>query len=578
MQEASSLLAQDPAAALERANGLAAQRPDPRVFRLAAGALRALGRNDEAAQAELQGIKFGFTPQLKLARAAQQARQSDEARSIADKYLEANPDDLLAMTIAAEAALGLRRSEEAEPMLRRVVERAPAFAPANLLLATIVAGKLHLREAAGILEALLELAPQEMSARRFLADLRAQMNEPARAAALYGELASSDAASPADQFKLAQHLRAAGQREESIAALRRTLGRLPYNGQAWSTLAHHFPEELTDEDERQIRAGIATPGIHTDDLRLLQVALSVIEDRRGNYEAAFAAIAASKALPSRTPPYDAEGVSRHVEELIASYTPEVFERFRACGSSSDAPIFVVGLPRSGSTLIERILGQHSKAEPIGEIPVMPRVVAAERVEGTAGYRSLLPESLNGEKLAEMADWYLQSAEQYRHTDKPRFIDKYNGNWVRAGLIMLMFPRAKIIDARRDPLDCCWSVFKTMFADDYARDMRHLARFYADYARFMDAMVSAAPDRVLTVRYEELVRDVDGETRRMLDFLDLPFEAACVDFHLSTAPVMTPSSEQVRRPISNESIGSAEPYRQWLQPLIDELESASGKSA
>jgi hypothetical protein len=140
----------------------------------------------------------------------------------------------------------------------------------------------------------------------------------------------------------------------------------------------------------------------------------------------------------------------------------------------------------------------------------------------------------------------------------------------------MFPKARIIDVRRNALDCCWSVFRTMLGDDYAQDQRHLARYYADYVRFMKAMAAASPHGVLTVSYEDLVADVDNETRRILDFLDLEFEPACVHFHLATAAVATPSSEQVRRPINSEAIGSAEPYRPWLQPLIAELDSALGQ--
>jgi len=545
---------------------------------LAAAALRSLGRTEEAAGAELQGIRFGFAPALNQARAAQQSRRSSEAKSIAEAYLRDNPDDLLAMTIAAEAELGLRHAETAEPMLRSVVDRAPAFLPANMLLASALTAQLRFREAAEVLEVLLKRAPHEMNARRFLADTRAQMNDAGGAAALYEEVVASDPGNPADEYKLGQNLRAAGRRDEAIAALRRSIAASPDGGHAWWTLAYYFPDELTEDDERQVRAALARPNLQTDDIRLLQVVISIFEHRRGNHSAAFEAVAAAKALPSRTPPYDPDSLSRHVDELIAAYTPELFARFKAQASKSDAPIFIVGLPRSGSTLVERILGQHSQIEAIGEIPILPRLIAAEQYDGIPGYRSLLPATLTGEKLAEMAEWYLQRSQEYRHTDKPRFIDKYNGNWIRAGLILLMFPEAKIVDVRRDPLDCCWSVFKTMFADDYARDQRHLARYYADYVRLIDATAAAYPGGVLTMRYEELVADLEGQTRRMLDFLGLEFERACVDFHLSTAPVTTPSSEQVRRPISNEGIGSAEPYRPWLQPLIDELESALGKSA
>ena len=575
LQSASELLARDPAEALALANALIAQRADARAFRLAAAALRSLDRHDEAEQMELQGIKSGFAQPLKLARAAQQARRSGEAKSLAEDYLRTNPDDLLAMTIAGEAAVGLRQFVEAEPILRRVVDRAPAFAPANLLLANALFAQLRLREAADVLEKLLKRVPQELGAKRFLADISNRMNEPTAAARFYGDVLASGRGNPSDQLKLAQSLRMAGSRAECVAALRRSIEMSPPGGHAWWALAHYFADDLTEDDERQIMAEIGNPSVQQYDLGLFHLAASILEHRKGNYEAAFNWIVSSASLIAAKPGYDADGLSRYVDELIAAYTPEVFERFASEGSTSDAPIFIVGMPRSGSTLLERILGQHSKIEAIGEIPLIPRLVADSRPDGIAAYRSLLPDVLTGEKLADMAEWYLRRTQDYRHTDKAYFTDKYNGNWIRSGLIRLMFPNAKILDIRRSPLDSCWAVFKSVFIGDYALDQRDLAKCYVDYARLMDAMAAGSPSHVLSVSYEDLVADIEGQTRRILEFLDLEFEQACVDFHLSKATVTTASSEQVRRPINREGIGSAEPYRQWLQPLIAELDSALG---
>lgn len=577
LKSASELLQNDPAGALRRANRLVAQKPEPRAFRLAAAALRALDRNDEAGEAELQGIKIGFAQPLRLARSAQQSRRSGEAKSIAEKYLQSNPGDLLGMTIAAEAALGLNRADEAEPPLRQVVERAPAFPTASLLLASALVMQLRLHEAAEVLEKLIARVPQETSAKRFLADIRAQRNNPSAAASLYAEILASEPNNPGEQLKYAHFLRAAGRRAESIAALRRSIALSPLGGRPWWTFVHYFPEELTEDDERQIRAALRTPDAQPRDAGFLQLAVSILEDRRGGHQAAFQAITSAQKLLSVGTSYDPDSFSRHIDELIAAYSPELFARSESQGSTSDSPIFIVGMPRSGSTLLERMLGEHSKIEATGELPVMPRLVALERPDGTAAYKSLLPDSLAGEKLARLAEWYLERSQEYCHTQKPHFIDKYNGNWIRAGLIRLMFPNAKILDIRRDPLDCCWAVFRRVLVGDYAEDQRHLARHYADYVRFMDAMAAAAPLSILTVRYQELVSGAERETRRTLDFLGLDFEPACVDFHLSTAAVKTASSEQVRRPINREGLGSAEPYRRWLQPLISELDSALAKS-
>lgn len=578
LEDASELVAAHPLEALERAGKMVEQSPRPRAFRIAAAALRALDRHEEAARAELEGIRVGFTPPLKEARAAQQERRSGDAKSIAEEYLKTNPDDLLALTIAAEAALGLRNADEAEPMLRKVVDRAPDFPPASLLLANALAAQLRLREAADVLEKLLIRIPHEPNVKRRLADIRAQMNDPNGAAGLYKKVLDAGQNNPADWFKYAQNLRAAGERADSVNALRQAIALAPLGGHAWWALAHYFPDELTGADEQQIREALGSHDLRPSERSLLQVAVSILEDRRGNHEAAFGAIESAKSVREPGPVYDPDALSRQVDELIAAYTPDLLARYAPNGSTSQAPIFIVGMPRSGSTLVERILGQHSTVEALGEIRLIPRLLAAQQPDGIAGYRSLLPGSITGETISNMAEWYLARTSDYRKTNKPRFTDKHNANWISVGLIRLMFPNARILDVRRNALDCCWSIFRTMMADDYAGDQRHLARYYADYVRLMGSMAATAPGAILTVCYEELVADLEGQTRRMLDFLGLGFEKGCVDFHLSTSSTSTPSSEQVRRPINSEGIGSAEPYRPWLQPLIDELEAALPKGS
>jgi hypothetical protein len=176
------------------------------------------------------------------------------------------------------------------------------------------------------------------------------------------------------------------------------------------------------------------------------------------------------------------------------------------------------------------------------------------------------------ELTRIGELYIRASHDYRSTGKPRFIDKLNYNWSRVGLIRMILPNAKIIDLRRNALDCCWSNFKMMFAEGHiaSNDQRDIARFYKDYVRLVEAIDAASPGGILKVRYEELVDAVEGQTRLILDFLGLEYEGECIDFHLSTAAVATPSSEQVRRPINRDSIGSAEPYRQWLGPMIEEL--------
>ena len=568
LQAAAGLLANDPSAALERATELAATTPDPRAFRLAAAANRALGREEEAVKAEVSAIRFGLVPPLKQAVSEQQSGNAGASRMLAEQFLRAQPRDLLARTIAAEACVNLRQYVDGEALLREVIDRAPAFPRASVLMAKCFAAQLRIREAVEVLEKLLTWAPGEPSAIYYLADLHAQLGDYPRACELYEELVD---AGPADSdifVKFAHNLRVSGRRAESVRALRRTFESSPSSGAARWALAYYFPDELTDQDAEEILKALRNEALTSADRSLLQVAMSIIHDRRGEREEAFKLLATVKQSRARELDYSADLMSAEVDRAIAEFTPELF-RFRAgTGEPDPSPIFVVGMPRSGSTLTERILGRHSKIEAAGELQVMPHLVAAleehRRFAGRPGAPAPLPED-----LTRMARWYLDRAREFRRTDKPRFIDKYNTNWLYAGLIRLMLPNARIIDIRRDALDCCWSTYRTL-GDAYTNDQRHLARYYRDYVRFVDAIDRASPGGILTIRYEELVEDVEGQTRRMLDFLDLEFEPSCVDFHLSTDAVATPSSEQVRRPINREGIGVAQAYRQWLGPMIDEL--------
>ena len=566
---AAALLDSDPAAALERAHRLAADRPNPPALRLAAAALRALGRNEEAEMAELGAIRLGFPDELKRALATLHSGQADSAKAIADEYLRQNPDDLLAMTVAAQCAMACGETGAGEALTRDVLARAPAFPQAAILLANSLEAQVRLKEAIVVMDALRGRLPKDPIVLRYLADLHVLTGNPAEGAKLYAEAMSAQPGNAMDLFKYAQNLRAAGSREESVAALRRAT-ETPVAGNAWWALAHYFPDELAEGDVPRIEAAIGRGGRGSAQEELLRIALSFIQDRRGEHENAFNTISALKAELRLKWPYDSDALTRHVDELIAAFTHEPFSSRRSEGSTSNAPIFIVGMPRSGSTLVERILGMHSQIEGIGEVQLMQRLVDARAGARLPGDRSLLPHSIAPGTGFEMAAWYLERSTEFRRTDKPRFIDKRNANWIHAGLIRLIFPEARIIDVRRGAVDCCWSMFKMLFGDQYANDQRDLARYYADYVRLIDAIGSASPGGILTVDYEDLVGDIEGETRRMLEFVALDYEPACIEFHLSTAAVATPSSEQVRREINADSIGTATPYLEYLGPLVNEL--------
>jgi hypothetical protein len=261
----------------------------------------------------------------------------------------------------------------------------------------------------------------------------------------------------------------------------------------------------------------------------------------------------------------------HVDRSIAFFTPAFLANRWGAGCPAPDPIFVLGMPRAGSTLIEQILASHPAAEGTMELPdilALARKVGGRKLRSEEGaYPERLGE-LAPEELRALGGEYLERTRIQRKTDRPYFIDKMPNNWAHVGLIHLILPNAKIIDARRHPLGCCFSNFKQHFArgQGFSYDQSELGQYYADYVRLMRHFDAVLPGRVHRVLYERMIEDPEGEVRRLLDHLGLPFDPACLRFHENDRAVRTASSEQVRRPINREGLDQWRPYERWLGPL------------
>jgi tetratricopeptide (TPR) repeat protein len=565
------LLERHPAIALQQAEALLRSRADPRLFELAAASLRRLGREPEAEQAELSGIRASFAvKELDRAAVAAHDGRGAEARTIVERFLGEQPDNLLALTMAAELDIDVWQLERSQDRLGVVLDRAPAFLRAIMLLAKSYSLQARLGDAIHIFEGVVRRKPNNIVALRNLAQAYSEANQHEKAAKAYGRILEIESAQLDVWIIFAQELRMLGRKEEAQAAFRRALALDPNSGAAWWGIVNYFPEAISGADVEAMERALAERSDSAEDGGPLHVALGIIAERRGNYEEAFRHISEGKQLRAHAHPYNAAEDATKFETVIRTFTPELFASFAGAGSSDNSPIFVIGMPRSGTTLLERILSRHSQIEARGELPIIARLAQFRSEAG--GSLSEGIHSMSPDQIRQLGETYVERAADYRTSNKPRFIDKMNSNWFRVGLIRLMLPNARIIDLRRDALDCCWSNFKMMFAEGSiaGNDQRDIAIFYRNYVHMIEAVDAAAPGGILRARYEELVDDVEDQTRRILDFLDLDYEPACVDFHLSTEAVATPSSEQVRRPINRDSIGSSLPYREWLGPMIEEL--------
>lgn len=570
------LLEQDPGGALSLAQQLLREDLHPQALQLAAAALRKLNRTTEAEQAELTAIKASFAIQeLDDAAVAGHEGRNEESRLMVERFLAREPDSLLALTMAGEADMHAWELERSEERLRMVLERAPSFLRAIMLLAKCLTLQARLKEAIALVEEVVQRKPNNGTALQYLGELDAEANEHDKAAEAYRRILELDPGRPEMWIVYAQELRIIGRAGESKAAFRKALQIDPNHGAAWWGLANYFIKDLTADDVAAMERALASPQGTSADGGPLHIALGLMAEHRGDRAAAFRQISEGKQLRAAAQPYDSVRASANVDEVIAGLTSERFAEAASAGCQDGSPIFIVGMPRSGTTLLERILSQHSEVDAGGELPVLPRLHERLRRDGDGGYAHRVA-TMTNDDLTRLGEWYIERSRDYRTSEKPRLIDKNNSNWFHAGLIRLALPNARIIDMRRNARDCCWSNFKMLFAEGAvaSNDQRDIARFYGDYVRMIESIDAAAPGGIVKLRYEDLVEDVEGETRRVLEFLHLDYEPSCIDFHKSTAAVATPSSEQVRRPINRQGIGSAEPYREWLGPMIEELAAQS----
>jgi tetratricopeptide (TPR) repeat protein len=370
-------------------------------------------------------------------------------------------------------------------------------------------------------------------------------------------------------------LKTVGRQADCVAAYRKALELSPGLGEAWWSLANLKTVKFSETDRAVMAAGLEQEGLSDDDRLHLHYALGKALEDAGLYADSFDHYARGAAIRRAQVDYDPDENHADVARARAVFTPAFLGSTAGQGCPAPDPIFVVGLPRSGSTLVEQILASHSQVEGTMELPDL--IVMARRLGGKAVRRadSAYPEvltSLSPEQLAELGEEYLERTRVQRKTDRPFFIDKMPNNFAHAGLIHLILPNAKIIDARRHPLGCCFSGFKQHFArgQAFSYDLTDIGRYYADYVALMDHFDTVLPGRVHRVIYEAMIEDPEAQIRALLDHCGLPFEPACLSFHENDRAVRTASSEQVRQPLFKTAVEHWQNYESFMQPLKQAL--------
>lgn len=569
------LARRDPAAAALQLRSITARNPaDAGAHRMLGRVLRQLGRDEEAAQAEMAAIRAAaHYPEMIAIAEAMMANDLAAAEARLRHRLSRQPTDVAAIRMMAELAGRLGRYGDAESLLRRAIELAPAFTAAHANLATVLYKQSRFAEAADVLEQVLARDPGDPGNRNLLAATLGRIGDYNEALAIYEELIRTFPDHAKLQMSYGHMLKTVGRLEDSIAAYRRALAVEPRLGEVWWSLANLKTVTFADADIAAMEAALESEVAGEDALHLHFALGKAYGDRRSASES-FRHYAAGNELRSAEMGYDPDMTTRQVDRVIEVLTPQFLAERAAVGDRSPDPIFILGLPRAGSTLLEQILASHSAIEGTMELPDIPAMAMREARAAGQDARdwpravAQMPE----ERFAMLGAEFLERTRVQRKTGKPFFIDKLPNNWSYAGFIHLILPHARIIDARRHPLDCCFSNFRQHFAKgqafSYALD--HIGRYYADYVRAMDHYDRVLPGRIHRVIHERLLDNPEQEVRAMLDYLDLPFEEACMEFHRNPRAVRTASSEQVRRPINRDGMGQWEPYAQWLDPLRDAL--------
>ncbi len=544
----------------------------PEAWRLLADHFLATGDSKAADAAYARHIQCSTKdPVLQQAAAAMIKNAIPQAEQLLKTHLKQSPTDVPAIRMLAEVAARCGRDEESMKLLRRCLELAPGFAAARYNYATLL--HRHNDSAAALveIERLLESDPDSPSYRNLCAVILSRVGEYERSSKIYKQLLGEYPANAKVWLSYGHVLKTEGRQETCIDAYRESLARDPAFGEAYWSLANLKTYRFTEADLLAMDAQLADPELNDENRWHLHFAMGKAREDANDYERSFEQYAKGNALYRTENGYNADLNSSRTERLKKSFSREVFSARGGSGCDAPDPIFIVGMPRSGSTLLEQILSCHSAVEGTTELPDMISMAMNLREQAKsddiAVYADVLA-SKSADELRALGEQYMESTRIHRKTDRPFFIDKMPNNFLHVGMIHLVLPNAKIIDARRHPLGCCFSNFKQYYArgQSFSYDLADMGRFYSDYVKLMAHFDEVLPGRIHRVFYERTVEDTETEVRKLLDYCGLPFEPGCLRFFESDRPVRTASSEQVRQPIYREGVDQWQHYDKWLAPL------------
>lgn len=544
----------------------------PNAWRALGDQLALAGDSEAADRAYARHIKSQVKdPELMKAAVALADGRIAIAERLIKEYLKKHPTDVMAIRMLAEVAARIGRYEDAETLLARCLELAPSFGAARHNYAIVLLRRNKPAEAVEEVTTLLKADPANPNFRVLKSAALVRIGGYEEAISIYEKLLKEYPKQPKSWMSFGHALKTVGRTGEAIDAYRTSIRMQPSLGEAYWSLANLKTFKFEDADIEAMNAQIERSEIEESDRLHLHFALGKALEDAGRFEESFRHYEAGNTLGETRANYDEDEVSIRRERAEKTYTPALFAARQGAGAAAPDPIFIVGMPRAGSTLIEQILSSHSQVEGTMELPDILNIAKRLGRKAKASEESKYPEivaELSSEELRALGEEYIETTRIQRKTGKPFFIDKMPNNFMHVGLIRLILPNARIIDARRHPLACCFSGYKQHFAhgQNFSYGLERIGRYYADYVRLMKHFDEVLPGFVHRIIYEELVADTETEVRRLLDFCGLEFEPACLAFYETERAVRTASSEQVRQPIYTGGVEHWRHYEPWLAPL------------
>lgn len=492
------------------------------------------------------------------------------AEPICREFLKKDPTNVSAIRLLAQIGIRVGRYEGAENLLVRCLELAPDFTLARQNYATVLSKRRKHTEALEQVEKILAVEPNSPEMLSLKANSLADLGQFDQAIETYENLLAQYPNQGGVQLSYGHTLKTVGRQKDAIEAYRACIKINSHTGVAYWSLANLKTFRFEDPEIAAMKEDMAAEKLEATEYFHLCFSLGKALEDRKDYDPAFKAYYKGNYVRRKTVHYDAAKNHRQTQEIKEFFTADFFAKAADKGCQKPDPIFIVGLPRSGSTLLEQILASHSAVEGTMELPdiisISHRIGGSPKGDEPSQYPAILAD-LSGDQLKKLGEEYIERTRIHR-SGKEFFIDKMPNNFSHIGLILAILPNAKIIDARRHPLGCCFSGFKQLFAQgqNFTYDIEEIGRYYRDYVDLMDHFDQVLPGRVLRVHYENVVNDTETQVRRLLNYCGLEFEEQCLRFYETDRAVRTASSEQVRQPIQKTSVEHWRHFEDYLGPL------------